>query len=1328
MTQTEKNVARILTTGSRGHTIAGAMLFARALATLIFIALIAGGLATAQTTGRGNITGTISDSQGAVVAGARVTVTNTATGVSSSTLTNSTGYFEVDSIDAGAYSVSVEAPGFAELNRQGLVLYASNVLTLPLTLSVGKSTQVVTVSGEAPLLNTESGLTGQSLTTRELLSLPAADDDPYQFVEIAPGVQSPAGITQANTQTGALNWNGVSKYGTAGVTNSNEFDLDGATNMGNTRGFALSLGMDETDEVRVDTSAFDPTIGHTFGVTVTETTKAGTNQLHGSATVDYGALRWDALNRFQSIAYQYHELKDGCTNGPATSPTCYRDENTYAWTGGHEELITWGIGGPVFFPKLFNGRNKLFWFFGGTEDPSTTSSPSVATIPTVQERSGNFSDMPTAAVPANYLSTFQSVCGTNTPFYGQYQIYDPYSVTIVNGHPSRTPICGNVLPSNRLLNPGMATLVNSWLPTTGVLSPSTNPTGNYYYSAPSPGSSLQLTYRVDYAPTESDRIFARYSSWTSWQNLGGLIASGADTRVVPKWVYIGALGWNHVFSAETNLDVTLAGSSMETTANHYPGYSAFPPSSAGLPSYLQNYAGSSATFPMLEFGSNAYAQGTSGANNSLFGNLNDAPSYYRNLNIRVNLMHLQGKHSFRVGGEWRAQNFARAAMGNSSGIFNFDTTYTQQNDGSNVDCAGGCNYGLASPSNTALSYAAFLMGVQTQSQATLGVPISISTPYSSAYFGDTWRVTPKLTLMPGIRFEEEYGPKEKHNRQIAEFDPNQSLAIAGPATAAYATSLAGATATQLEALPSTITVQGGPLYAGVNGAPLRQWTSDFRVLPRIGASYQLPHQTVLHAGYGIFFDTLNALEFSGSPTDQTNFSSSTTDATNSYYGNWGQNLSTGAPPISNPFPVTNGANFIPALGASAGNLSYVGASPTIYPHNYAPARAQRVDVGVQHQFAGNFMVDVSWLGSWTTHMSNFSSGVVNAGGGANTKNLNLASVPQMFYTGGVQPNVFYNSLLNTTVGNPLALANFVSLQSSNPSAYTLMSHSNIFTNATTQLKNLVHPYPFMGGLSEEDPIGQSHFQELLVTVAKHMSHGIDFMAALQKNYQYDRDIYLNPFDTAMSWEPSNSSYPTHLTAEAVYELPFGHGKRWANSGLASAILGGFTANGTYEASNGTLLEMGNGFYIGQIRASDIMLKHPTYNTSITPSGYTAYVQWLNPGNVATATENADGSCTYSGTGFVANPNCQPNSYNLRAIPPRINGVRQQPINNLMASVQKAISLREGVALELRFDAANALNHQMLGTPNETYTSSQFGQISSTQDNARFLTAQAHVRF
>jgi hypothetical protein len=149
-----------------------------------------------------------------------------------------------------------------------------------------------------------------------------------------------------------------------------------------------------TDELRIDTTAFDPTIGHTYGITETQTTKSGTNRLHGSATQSYGNRRWDALNRFQSLTYQHAQSQHGCTNGPSTSPQCYSDENTYAWPGVHENLTTFGIGGPVFIPKVYDGRNKAFWFFGLTNDSLTDATQSVATIPTVQERSGTSATCP----------------------------------------------------------------------------------------------------------------------------------------------------------------------------------------------------------------------------------------------------------------------------------------------------------------------------------------------------------------------------------------------------------------------------------------------------------------------------------------------------------------------------------------------------------------------------------------------------------------------------------------------------------------------------------------------------------------------------------------------------------------------------------------------------------------------------------------------------------------------------------------------------------------------------------------------------------------------
>jgi Carboxypeptidase regulatory-like domain len=1330
MTKGKKNDSHPIAKGGRGRAFPGMMFFTRALLACTSLGAVGGGLALAQSTGRGNITGTVTDQSGAVVPGAAVVAADIATGVTTSATTNTTGYYEIDSLDAGTYKITVTAPGFEQLIRNGIVLNASNVIQLPLTVSIGRSTEAVTVTADAPLLNTESGLNGQSLTTRELQSVPMSGDNPMQLAELAPGVESPAGISQLYTMDGTLSWNGVSKFGTAGVTDSNEFDVDGAANEGNGRGNLISMNSDMADQVRIDTSDFDPTAGHTFGVTVTETTKSGTNMLHGSATELYNNRRWAAMTRFQALTYEHEQYINGCVHGPSTSPQCYQDENTYGWPGVHENLTTYGIGGPVFIPKLYDGRNKFFWFVAGANDIWTDASETSATIPTVQERSGNFSDLPTASLPANYAATFNAACGTGTPYYGQYQLYNPYSVTMINGHPSRTPLCGNVVPASLMQNSAMAKLINSWLPTPT----NTNVTGgNYLYTSTQPQTFRQFTTREDYAFSDNDRVFLRFTRHHYTKDQPGIAPNGIDTQQGPKWAEIGALGWNHVFNRSVNLDVTLEGSNLETSDTSYPGYSAFPPASVGLPSYLQQYAGGAATLPELQFGGGStYAQGGSGANSSLFGNLNDAPNLYRTAGVRGNLTIIHAVHSFRIGGEWRAQHYSRPVQGLSSGDFNFDDTFTQENDGTNLDCVG-CsssnNLGLPSASDYGLSYAAFLMGVPTTAEAQKQAPLAINTPYFAFYFGDTWRIKPRLTIMPGIRYEYEFGPAEDHNYQISEFDPNQSLAIAAPAQAAYTTTYANATAAEQAAMPSTIAVQGGPLYAGVNGAPTRQWRNDYRLLPRLGFSYQIKPNTVIRGGYGIFFDTLNALEWPG-PTDQTNFTATTTDSTSSYYGNFGQNLSPATPPIANPFPTTNESNFLAAVGPAAGNLSYVGASPTIYPQFLVPARAQRVSASLQHQIGSSLMIEVGYIGSWSSHMSNISAGLVNAGGGANTNNQNLASVPASFFAGGNEPSVASNSILGQQVTNPFHLANFSALQSSNPAAYNQMSHSGTFTNPTTAISNLVRPYPFMGGLSEDNPIGQSHFQELQVLATQRMSHGFNLMAVFEKNYQYDRDYFANPFDTQMSWEPSNSSYPWRLTAEGVYELPFGRGKMWANSGWKSAAFGGFHLNGTYEFNPGPLLEFGNMFYVGNINASNILLKHPIYNQNIVSGVFN--VQWLDPGNVVAAV-NTDGSCTYSGTGFVTNASCQPNGYNLRAFPTRVNGVRQQTIDTVQANVQRAFRIREGVSFEARFDVYDLFNHQILGVPNLSPTNSQFGLITSSAGangagNARWLDIQGHIRF
>jgi len=210
----------------------------------------------------------------------------------------------------------------------------------------------------------------------------------------------------------------------------------------------------------------------------------------------------------------------------------------------------------------------------------------------------------------------------------------------------------------------------------------------------------------------------------------------------------------------------------------------------------------------------------------------------------------------RFGGEWRQQMYSQGAQGNVNGTYSFDSSYTRQNNGSDNTY----------PSNTyGLSYAAFLMGIPTTSSVATTYPKSVRTQYFAFFAGDNWHITSKLTLLPGIRFEYELGPAELRNAQIVGFDPNATIDIAGTANSAYQSALAGANAAQKAQLPASLDIRGGPMYAGLNGNPTRQFVNNWRVLPRVGAAFQLTPKTVLHGGYGIFYDTLNAHNDGGSP-------------------------------------------------------------------------------------------------------------------------------------------------------------------------------------------------------------------------------------------------------------------------------------------------------------------------------------------------------------------------------------------------------------------------------------------------------------------------------
>ena len=281
----------------------------------------------------------------------------------------------------------------------------------------------------------------------------------------------------------------------------------------------------------------------------------------------------------------------------------------------------------------------------------------------------------------------------------------------------------------------------------------------------------------------------------------------------------------------------------------------------------------------------------------------------------------------------------------------------------------------------------------------------------------------------------------------------------------------------------------------------------------------------------------------------------------------------------------------------------------------------------------------------------------------------------------------------------------------------------------TSVGNLVRAYPQMGGFSEYEPLGSSHFQEFLFHVTHRWSQGFSLMGSFEVNDQHDADYFNNAYDALPSFEQSNNSVPTRLTVEEVWDLPFGRGNKWATKGWESAVFGGFKINSSYEAQPGQLVSFGNLFYIGTPSASQIKIKHPIYVDTLSSTGGTAYIQWLNPGTVTDTVSN--GVCTYSGNGFVTDPSCQPNAYNQRVFPTHINGVRNMGMNNVNGNIARNFHIFERLNLETSLLVYNVFNHQGFAGANSTVTSSNFGRVTGDgfpQAGSRWLSIQGRIQF
>ncbi len=1119
----------------------------------VLLGLCTGTVLSSQET-RGMISGTVTDAQAAVISGATVTVANTGTGTSVRLTTNDSGYYEAPLLLPGSYSIAVETPGFKKSVRSGITLALGEQLQINFQMEVGGITESVTVTSEAPMLDTSTVTTGRAVTNREVMDLPVLGNNMVMLTRFAPGVQVP-GTTQFLVQ-GQVG--GGSGYYSPGNVGGNEWSIDGASTNGTDRRVSIMPSPDIIDEFKIETSNFDAAFGHATGLSISMSTKSGVNAFHGTATYQYINQRWNAASFFvKKSRYQQIAALRAAGNIAAADELAARP----MLPAGHTNNFHGTISGPVRIPKVFDGRNKLFFFLGYSELRNLQSArPSEInyTVPTVAMRNGDFSRL----LPIDAV---------------RYQVYDPLTTRPDPARPGfyvRDPFPGNLVSSNRIMFPKMYNFYTQRLPL-----PNNDPTDprrepeNNYLASGMPNNVFYHSWnnRFDYHLSEKHRFFFRWlktyfvedAQDYTYQIEPGLMAWNERRPAIS-----GAADWTFTVSPRTVLNVTVDGNRF-LLQNQRLGTRKYKPTDVGLPAYVDAKCGDNCVLPRVIWpGMSAWS-----GDMVLSTTVDPGPKGWQR-SVKSNVSHIRNAHSLRAGIDFREHHRSQVRNGGfTSGNFTFANSHVRK-DGDGNTPAG----------SLGLVWATFMVGMPTGMSVDTNDTYALVSPYYAWYAQDTWRVTRNLTLTFGLRFEYEQGAKERYNRALSYFDPNLTLPIAAAAQAAYARA-------PLPELPaSQFIIKGGSVYAGRNGVPERLWRNELLWLPRISAAWQLSQKTILRGGYGLYYDTVNVMN---EAANQYGFSRATNTVLTTDFGyNWlVGDPKKGVSPLADPFPVrSDGTRFDVPLRDALGPMARVGQGFTFPRFDRSHPRVQRWRVGVQRELSGNMMVEAAYWGQRADRVS---------------VSQRLDPLPEKYWATGLARNNAVANDMNQNVTNPLYISNFESIRTSDPVLYQHMSTLAMFTSRTIQKNRLLRPFPHMNGLYDSaTPVGKASTHALEVNFQRRMSKGLSLNASYSRMHQESFTILENEFNTQPSfWWPSDNARPHRFTATGIYEFPFGKGRAYAQTGILNHVLGGWQLSLTYEFQPGPLLSWGNLFYYGDVS---------TFERDAA-SGTKSLEQWFNTG-------------------------------------------------------------------------------------------------------------------
>jgi hypothetical protein len=1202
---------------------------------------------------RATISGTVTDPTGAVVPGASVAVQETSTGTISRTTSDAAGQYVVPFLLPGNYTITVAASGFETLTRTAVTLQAQEHPIIDLRLKVGTASQTVTVSGEAPLLSQASATIGDVISTDSVADLPLNGRAPMMLAELSVGVETEA----APEQSHPFDNNNMNSFSIGGTPlQTSEVLLDGSPDETMLGSLAFSPTQDSVSEVSVQPFATDASFGHTIGGVMNEVTKSGTNQLHGTA-------------------YEFGQISGIDAN------TYFSDRSSAALPTFHFNQYGLSVGGPLWIPKVLNGRNKLFFFFAWEGLKDKTPATTLITVPTPAEAAGDFSAL--AALGSSY-QLYDPLNNANTDVGGTITRNTPIPNNCLG--PAATAYSASDCPTNAgyTLNPIALNYMSKFPPQTPGVTPAPDGADNYLSNAPSVDDYNEEFGRMDYNLSSKDHVFfdfrANYRSQVKEDYFGN--NTNGSTLVRQNWG--STLDNVYTLNSSTVFDVRLNWTFFYEA--HDSPASVYSPTQLGFPSSMQS-SSPYVEMPVIKFNSSSFQS----FNNTAGPGYDPTTSYQ----LFADVIKTVRNHSLKFGFDgrqyrMRIRNFD--ASGSPSGSFSFGNSWMTSSPGGTAPKFGA-------------DLASFLLGLASTGNDSFD--LESEADYHDYYYGvfaqDDWRIRPRLTLNLGLRYDVDTPFGEKFGRTESGFNPAATNTASGAAYNPKDTTTVNDVTLTIN--PSTFNTLGGLTFpSGPGGAPWQIENSKGFLSPRIGFSYGLDNKTVLRGGFGIFVQPQTFLSLGG-PSDSpssnaltfaSGFSASTTYAStnNNYFNNCasGETSSVACPAsdtalgLSNPYP----SGIVQPANSSAGASTFLGETISFMAPHQHDAYSERWDLNVQRQITPSTLVEAIYMGNHALHID------------VTEQNINATETQYLSTTPWLNENLA--TAMGVSVPNPFA---------------GLLPLNSTLNKSTVPLSDLVTPYPQFGSNAIDEyneTIGQSWYDAAMVHLEQRSRHGLTLTANYTFSKLIERDTRLNDQDNFLETRVSPFDHTNHFTVGGVYELPFGRGKTFdfGNSRLADEFLGGFVLNGIYQFETGPPI-----YWSGDIPLQPgVTLRQiqvQPRNTSAAGSGTPAIVNAPNifvTGSGTKCTTSSTQTC--DGTDFFNGQY----SFHYRTLPQTLAWARQDGYNNLDASILKNFPIHgESTYFQLRFETFNTLNHPIFAAPNLTPTTSTFGYITATTANS-----------